>query len=276
MDNNLFKKTLEKILQDEKSWHTLDQSQILSYMMNEIGSPDSELRDKLIYRVFCQLILNNHLSEEMLISLLQESLSDHKLLYGLGGNGDDSVFTRSFSSLLIALILYMDRKHLFLPSALLNHVQDTLIQYLEGEKDVRGYVENKGWAHSIAHAADAFNEMVLHPSCNRTRYPEMAKSLFHAFFIQHSLFQHDEELRIALPLVNMLERGLQPDVLLMLTSSIPEQLKHKEPVLPPNQYWHLHGNGKSLLYTLHFNCSRNQDKHNCLQSLSKSLEAFIG
>jgi len=33
-------------------------------------------------------------------------------------------------------------------------VKDTILQYVGQEKDYRGYVVGKGWAHSIAHIAD--------------------------------------------------------------------------------------------------------------------------
>ena len=39
-------------------------------------------------------------------------------------------------------------------------MKDKLISYVNREKDVRGYVREKGWAHCMAHVADAFDELV--------------------------------------------------------------------------------------------------------------------
>jgi hypothetical protein len=107
------KQILKEYLNGEVCWDEKSESHIIEAMMEHIGSTDPELRDKLIYSSFFRLI--NKLNHEKLIELLELSLSDSFLFKGIGENGTDTVFTRSFTSLLIALILYRDNQDDFLP-----------------------------------------------------------------------------------------------------------------------------------------------------------------
>ena len=47
-------------------------------------------------------------------------------------------------------------------------IHHRLTTYLEREKDVRGYADNKGWAHAPAHAADAVEDLAQSPYLERT------------------------------------------------------------------------------------------------------------
>ena len=110
-------------------------------MLVHIGSPDSQLRDNMIYQTFCQLILETKIDDQLLGEILELCVSDQFLFKGIGEKDTDSVFTRSFTSLLIALILYQDNRNDFLTEAKVNEIKDKLISYVNLEKDVRGYVK---------------------------------------------------------------------------------------------------------------------------------------
>ncbi|PKR85061.1 DUF2785 domain-containing protein [Heyndrickxia camelliae] len=68
----------------------------------------------------------------------------------MGEENADAVFTRSYSALTAQLILNHDIKEEFLSRELLEKSIQSSFLYLHQEKDVPGYVEEKGWAHSIA------------------------------------------------------------------------------------------------------------------------------
>jgi len=73
---------------------------------------------------------------------------------GIGEAEADSVFLRAFSVLALALIVYYDNKKTFLKSEEITTILDAGLHYLAAEKDPRGYVLVKGWAHALAHTAD--------------------------------------------------------------------------------------------------------------------------
>ncbi len=128
-------------------------------MLKHIGSPDPVLRDELIYRALAIWILNEKFDQDHLRDLYALALSDDYLFYQIGNIGDDSVFTRSFSVLLLPPILEIHKQNSFLSREELTNGLDALIHYFNQEQDVRGYVSEKGWAHSMAHAADALESI---------------------------------------------------------------------------------------------------------------------
>ena len=91
--------------------------------------------------------------------ILVTVLDDEHLFLHLGARTSDSVFTRSFSVLLVALALHHHQNQPFLSAEDLRRVKADLCRYIEKENDLRGYVVGKGWAHAPAHAADALGAL---------------------------------------------------------------------------------------------------------------------
>lgn len=135
---------------------------ILDDMLRHIGHADGEFRDKLIYKTFVQWGESKKLiSAEKMTQILGICLSDTHLFYGIGENGTDSVFTRSFSSLVLSVAFCVhDDVEPFLGAQDVQSIKETVLRYIAQEKDYRGYVEGKGWAHAVAHIADALYNVV--------------------------------------------------------------------------------------------------------------------
>ena len=74
---------------------------------------------------------------------------------GIGESGTDSVFRRSFSALILAECLERDNAHHLLPGGKVLEWGDRLATWYLRERDTRGFVPGKGWAHALAHGADA-------------------------------------------------------------------------------------------------------------------------
>jgi hypothetical protein len=139
-------------------------------MMNKIGSIDPQLRDMLINRVICRWIDRKILTDEQIIELLNMSMSEDHLFYKIGLIEDDSVFKRSFCVLNVAQIIYTHRKNNFLSFSEIGDTKKKVIKYMLNERDLRGYVEDKGWAHSAAHGADALDELA---QCNENKHDDL-------------------------------------------------------------------------------------------------------
>lgn len=124
--------------------------------LNYIGTIDLVLRDYLIYDWFCEVIMNNKLSHEQMRGILESCLTEQHLLCGVGKVEDDSVFNRTFTMLVIELILEKDNMagEAFLSEREVRKTYQKVMEYAKSEQDFRGYVEEKGWAHSTAHMAD--------------------------------------------------------------------------------------------------------------------------
>src|SRR4051812_20010002 len=100
---NLKEKLASLNLEEQK--HTINFDELVGEMLANIGSTDPELRDSLIYSTFYRLIKSDCLTETQMENLLDACLGEQYLFYNMGEKEGDSVFTRSFSSLVLALLL---------------------------------------------------------------------------------------------------------------------------------------------------------------------------
>lgn len=136
-----------------------EKEQLVFDMLDNIGSTDSELRDDLIYSTFSQWMQNGDLPDKTLKSIYELLFTERHIFHGIGETGTDSVFKRSFSVLLIPLLLIANQNTPFLRKEDIAKMKEDVIRYIHEEKDVRGYVAGKGWAHAMAHIADAIDEL---------------------------------------------------------------------------------------------------------------------
>jgi hypothetical protein len=116
-----------------------------------LGDTDPRRRDDI-----ARELLGAWVSDGVYDDLL-EGLGDGMatgLLVGLGENGTDSVFRRSFSALVLSACIARDNAARLLPGETLLGWGDRLAGWLLREQDLRGYVVGKGWAHAVAHGAD--------------------------------------------------------------------------------------------------------------------------
>ncbi|WP_270181205.1 DUF2785 domain-containing protein [Alkalihalobacillus sp. CinArs1] len=214
--------TLEKTLR-ELDCEAVDMDALLQEMLSEIGTTDPVLRDELIYRTFCHLVMENHLSEEQLIETLKTCLDDQHLFYKIGAEKGEAVFTRSFSVLVIALILHKDRESSFLPDELIQITTEAVVRYLQEECDVRGYVKGKGWAHSIAHGADALDEAIRHDVFRREQIDSCLNTIAGCLF-KKGVYVDDEDERLLMAIEALLHKGLKDDVLATWVKRVDDEL----------------------------------------------------
>jgi Protein of unknown function (DUF2785) len=121
-----------------------------------LGSADPAVRDGTAYPALATWI------ERGVYDDLLPGLGDGMtagLVVGLGESGTDSVFRRSFSALILTECLARDRLAGLVPAGKVLEWGDHLAAWYLREQDLRGYVVGKGWAHAIAHGADAIGTL---------------------------------------------------------------------------------------------------------------------
>ncbi len=254
---------------EEIEW--AEKKHIVISMLVHIGSPDSQLRDNMIYQTFCQLILETKIDDQLLGEILELCLSDQFLFKGIGEKDTDSVFTRSFTSLLIALILYQDNRNDFLTEAKVNEIKDKLISYVNLEKDVRGYVKDKGWAHSMAHVADAFDELVKSEKINQSTYPAIMQAIWQKIYQTETVYIHDEDERMIVPIIQMIDNGLGQEVLEGLIINMKNDLHQYRNQIEEESYWFLVANCKNFLKSLLVHMISNPKLSSMQSVVSKTL-----
>lgn len=201
------KRTLEELNRNEIQGGDLDV--LLTQMLHQIGCTDPVLRDDLIYTTFGKLVTEDFLTKEQLTYLLNTCLDDEHLFCRIEERGTDSVFTRSFSILVVALILEKDREARFLSDNQMAVVREACFRYLREEQDTRGYVEIKGWGHSIAHGADALTEIIRHPLFDIGKMDECLEVIQECLFKEATTYVDDEDERLLFAVEALLDRGLK-------------------------------------------------------------------
>jgi hypothetical protein len=79
--------------------------EVIKIMLENIGSIDPILRDETIYVGFGKLFNQKRISKVQKDFILQYVLDKVLLNFRIGIKDDDSVFTRSFTALLLCIIL---------------------------------------------------------------------------------------------------------------------------------------------------------------------------
>jgi hypothetical protein len=130
--------------------HTLDN--LTEIIFSYLSSTDPELRDDIAYIVYANWLKRKKFSGEAVRSHVDKLLAN--LDKGIGEAESDTVFLRAFSILLLAEIVHNDNKQPLLDRHEVAKILEKGIWYLGAEKDPRGYVPVKGWAHALAHTAD--------------------------------------------------------------------------------------------------------------------------
>ena len=175
----------------------LDSLDFAQKLLANLGSGDEELRDDLSYMILARGILEpGKLGPEQLKQLLINVLSDKHLFYHIGEVNNDSTLMRSFSNLIIAAILYTDALRPGLSRESIGRVKDALVRYVREEKDWRGYIEGKGWAHSMAHLAEALDTYAQHPYVTSDDRKDVLKLLSQLSKTSVPLF-YEEDVRLA-------------------------------------------------------------------------------
>lgn len=118
-----------------------------------LSSTQSELRDGIGYEALEAWIYR----DEALLPEQMETLRIQlvrRAQVGLGESADDRVFGRSFAILGLSLIAAEDLRRPFMTRTAFDELLNLGLTALARERDLRGYVQGKGWAHATAHAAD--------------------------------------------------------------------------------------------------------------------------
>lgn len=185
--------------------HTL--AELTRELFSYLGSTDPELRDEIGYEVFANWLEHERYSVEEICGYIKELLAN--LDTGINETESDSVFLRAFSVLFLAEIMHNDNKKSFLDKADIKLILEKGILYLAAEKDPRGYVPVKGWAHSLAHTADLMLTLGRNKHLEESDLWKILNAISDK--IIHStnyIYIHGEDERLAIAVIEILRRDL--------------------------------------------------------------------
>lgn len=148
--------------------------EVTGELLANIGIPDPEQRE-LVYDILSQWILDQRYSPDMLHSIIGQLISN--LQVGLGERGTDSVFTRSFSVLMLGETVNLDNEVPYLTSEEVHGIAEAAYNYLRDEQDTREYVEGKGFAQAREHGRYCFSDVLQSPHFSEEERATISQAL---------------------------------------------------------------------------------------------------
>ncbi|BDH61727.1 hypothetical protein MTP04_18570 [Lysinibacillus sp. PLM2] len=197
---------------------------LIDEMLKHIGYPEDELRDKLNYRLFIELLSTQVFSKQQMKHLTLTLIENDFLFFNIGEKGTDSVFTRSFSALWLTGLLYVDAQVQFLTIEEAMATLHACSPYLNKEKDVRGFLENKGWALAITHGADLSTAIVSHPSFELKLAPILLEGIKTSLW-KEDVFTNDEEERFIQIIEKLILREYPESILIEWVEQVFDKLE---------------------------------------------------
>jgi hypothetical protein len=223
-------------------------TELTTELTTMLGDTDPRLRDTIAYEVLATWVSAGVYDE------LLEGLGDGMatgLAVGIGEQGTDTVFRRSFSALVLAECIERDNSAGIVPSETVLRWGDRLAGWLVREQDVRGYVRGKGWAHAVAHGADALRALAGSPAIGRLELTVLLDVIADRVTgtTEHR-FVHGEDDRLAAATMRVLRRDvvglevLEPWVARLADAAVRSLDEGRDPFL-------VTGNVQSFIRALH-------------------------
>jgi hypothetical protein len=227
-------------------------AELTAELTTMLGSADPYLRDEIAYPTLATWV-----SEGVYDDLLQ-GLGDGMtagLVVGIGEDGTDTVFRRSFSALVLAECIEragaLAASGQGVPDETVLRWGDRVAGWLVRERDLRGYVPGKGWAHALAHGADALGVLAEAPQMGRLELTVLLDVIADRLLLPtRARFAHAEDDRLAAATMRILRRDvvalevLEPWVARLAARSGPSDDHGDDPFL-------VTGNVQAYLRALH-------------------------
>lgn len=229
-----------------------------------LGDVDPKIRDGIAYPALGTWV-SEGVYDDLLVGLGDGMCAG--LNVGLGENGTDTVFRRSFSVLVLAECIQRDNEMHLVPADTIMRWGDGIAGWFVRERDLRGFVPGKGWAHAVAHGADGIGVLSQSEGFGRLELTVLLDVLTDRLVAptEHR-FVHGEDDRLAAATMAILRRDvLEIDVL------EPWLARLAEHAVPTNDghddLFQVTGNVQSYLRTLYLQLSLASKPPSCRANL---------
>jgi hypothetical protein len=173
-------------------------------LVGYLASPDPDVRDGLATDVLERWIRKDARLDAATLRALTVELYGG-LHRGIGARGDDGVFGRSFSALVLSMVAARDLATPYLTDAELGDMVTNAAWYAAHENDLRGHVDGRGWAHAAAHTADWLKFLARHPQLGGERAQAVLTAVLSLTVRRHGeILHYGEDGRLAQPVLELL------------------------------------------------------------------------
>ncbi len=171
-----------------------------------LGDPDPHVREEVAGHLLVTWVAQGVYDD------LLEGLGDGMaagLAVGLGEQGTVSVFRRSLSVRVLTACLARGLSADVVPDDTVLRWGDRVVGWFMREHDLRGFVPGQGWAHAVAHGADAVGVLATAPAFGRLELTVLLDVVADRLLSPTSArLIHGEDDRLAAATVQVLRRDL--------------------------------------------------------------------
>jgi hypothetical protein len=173
-----------------------------------VGDSDPEIRDGVVFESMVHLLRNQKLDQPTQL-ILFDSLLDM-----LEGPDVPGGFLKPFAALDLSEVVRADRVEPYLSDEKRQRVVDVSAHYLIEIADYRGFHDQEGWRHAIAHTSDVMLQLTLNENISDPQLLQMRQAIATQITPDNGhAYIHGESERLARPILYMARRStfLQED-----------------------------------------------------------------
>lgn len=196
-------KTIGYVLESEKEYDELAEA-----MFEWIGDSDPTLRDSLIYEGYVALLEKHKISRSMMKSLWKRCQDEKHLLLEQGSKTGDSIYVRSFCTLLLVCLVETHLEKPFLQAQEIKEFLALFCECYEKEKNLLGYTEEKGWAHFAAHGADLLDSLAKCKELTKNDIESVLKALRTKICQGEYVYIDNEPWRMGRSIISIMDRNI--------------------------------------------------------------------
>lgn len=201
-------KLLKRQKEEKFSFENTHKLDLVHELLENIGDPDGEIRDGLVYPCLAHLLYDKHFDEETLSSILTLLMSEDYLFYDINNNSLNSVLKRSFTSLQIVIMLYVHKRDQVLSETQIKDTLNKYLTYFNEETHLEGYNDTVGWLHSIAHGADVFDQFFTIEYFKEEELTQIFEVILNKMKQRHYYYSHDEDERMIVGMTKAIKRDI--------------------------------------------------------------------
>lgn len=215
-----------------------------------LGDPDPYVRDGISLSVLAAWITDG--VYDNLLAGLGDGLV-HGLRFGVGEDGGDTVYRRSYSALALASVIARDNAAHVLPRQTVLAWADRSVSWLMHERDLRGWVPDHGWAYALGHGADLLAHLFASRHLGREELTVLVEVLGERLLMPTTYdLRHGEPERLAFATMSLLHRDLVPiDALERWVERLPALFGDERPLPPDAPAYPTQTNVAAFLRALH-------------------------
>ncbi|WP_286272268.1 DUF2785 domain-containing protein [Thalassotalea hakodatensis] len=165
-------------------------------LLNCLSHPDPKIRDEIVYQAYSAWLRNNELEIKTLHTLLNK-LQTILTSKSIDSNG----FEQPFAALVLSEVVRVDRITPYMTEQERQTIVDVSTRFMSNISDYRGFNEQEGWRHNVAHTADIFLQLALNKQVTKAQHQQILTAIKQQITPTNTFYTFGEPKRLAMPVV---------------------------------------------------------------------------